>query len=76
MFQRINDYTELLFPEKLLREGSVIEQMVTMIPEEDWTDQVQINGWLYQYYNTEPKDQVFANQPRSCLKQKYMTVNL
>ena len=61
MFQRIDDYTELLLPDYLLREGSVIEQMVTTIPEEDWTDQVQIIGWLYQYYNTEPKDKVFAD---------------
>ena len=60
MFQRIEDYTELLLPDYLLREGSVIEQMVTTIPEKDWTDQVQIIGWLYQYYNTEPKDNVFA----------------
>ena len=61
MFQRIEDYTELLLPDYLLREGSVIEQMVTTIPENDWTDQVQIIGWLYQYYNTEPKDKVFAD---------------
>ena len=61
MFTRIEDYTELLFPENLLREGSVAEQLVSAIPEEDWTDQVQIIGWLYQYYNTEPKDRVFAN---------------
>ena len=61
MFQHISDFTELLFPDNLLREGSVIEQMVSMIPEEDWTDQVQIIGWLYQYYNTEPKDTVFAD---------------
>ena len=61
MFQRIDDYTELLFPEHLLREGSVLEQLVTMIPQEDWLDAVQIIGWLYQYYNAEPKDQVFAN---------------
>ena len=61
MFQRIEDYTELLLPDYLLRESSVIEQMVTTIPEEDWTDQVQIIGWLYQYYNTEPKDKVFAD---------------
>ena len=64
MFQRISDYTELLFPDNLLREGSVIEQMVTTIPESDWTDQVQIIGWLYQYYNIEPKDKVFADQKR------------
>ena len=61
LFQKIADYTELLFPDNLLREGSTIEQMIALIPEEDWTDQVQIIGWLYQYYNTEPKDQVFAN---------------
>ncbi len=60
MFQRISDFTELLFPDNLLREGSVIEQMVAMIPEEDWTDQVQIIGWLYQFYNIEPKAVVFS----------------
>lgn len=61
VFQKIADYTELLFPDNLLREDSVIEQMVTQIPENDWKDQVQIIGWLYQYYNTEPKDKVFAD---------------
>lgn len=60
MFEKISDYTELLFPDNLLREGSVIEQMITLIPEEDWMDQVQIIGWLYQYYNSEKKDEVFA----------------
>ena len=61
MFTRIADYTELLFPDNLLREGSVIEQMISMIPEDDWKDVVQIIGWLYQYYNAEPKDKVFEN---------------
>lgn len=60
MFQKIEDCTELLLPDKLLREGSVIEQMITLIPEEDWKDAVQIIGWLYQYYNSEKKDEVFA----------------
>jgi len=60
LFETIADYTELLFPDNLLRAGSVIEQMVTTIPEDDWKDAVQIIGWLYQYYNTEPKDEVFA----------------
>ena len=60
MFTRIEDYTELLFPDNLLREGSIIEQMISMIPEEDWKDAVQIIGWLYQYYNSEKKDDVFA----------------
>lgn len=61
MFQKIADYTELLFPDNLLREGSIIQRMVSDIPEDGWKDQIQIIGWLYQYYNTEPKDKVFAN---------------
>lgn len=61
MFERIGGWTELLFPKNLLREDSVIAHMVEDIPEADWQDQVQIIGWLYQYYNTEPKDKVFAN---------------
>lgn len=60
MFQKISDYTELLLPDNLLRDGSVIQQMVEMIPEDDWKDAVQIIGWLYQYYNSEKKDDVFA----------------
>ena len=60
MFPKLEDYTELLLPDYLLRTGSIIEQMVTMIPESDWTNSVQIIGWLYQYYNSEPKDLVFA----------------
>jgi len=70
MFQRIADYTELLFPDNLLREGSVIEQMVSVIPEEDWTDQVQIIGWLYQYYNTEPKAAVFDRHSGTKIKKE------
>lgn len=60
MFQKIADYTELLFPDNLLREGSVVQQMIELIDEEDWKDAVQIIGWLYQYYNSEKKDDVFA----------------
>ena len=60
MFQRIADYTELLLPDNMLREGSVIQQMIELIPEDDWKDAVQIIGWLYQYYNSEKKDDVFA----------------
>ena len=60
MFQTIADYTELLLPDNLLREGSVIEQMFSQIPEDNWQDAVQIIGWLYQYYNSEKKDDVFA----------------
>ena len=58
MFEKIANWTELLFPANLLRSDSVIARMVSDIPEEDWTDQVQIIGWLYQYYNTELKEQI------------------
>lgn len=60
MFQRIADYTELLFPDNLLRDGSAIQRMIEWIPEDDWKDAVQIIGWLYQFYNSEPKAEVFA----------------
>lgn len=63
MFQRIADYTELLLPDYLLREGSVLEQMISIIPEENFdmnsaTGQVEIIGWLYQYYISEKHDSV------------------
>ena len=61
LFEQIGGWTELLFPRNLLREDSIIARMVKDIPQQDWQDQVQIIGWLYQYYNTEPKDKVFAN---------------
>ena len=60
MFETISNWTELLFPANLLRSDSVLDRMVTEIPEEDWRDAVQIIGWLYQYYNTELKDDTFA----------------
>ncbi|WFF73564.1 BREX-1 system adenine-specific DNA-methyltransferase PglX [Proteiniclasticum sp. QWL-01] len=55
MFERMGGFTELLLPNNILKQDSVLGHMVTDIPEEDWTDQVQIIGWLYQYYNTELK---------------------
>ena len=58
MFQKLNDYTELLLPDGLLRDDSVIDVMIREIPEEDWKEQVQIIGWLYQYYNEERKNEV------------------
>lgn len=60
MFEKISNWTELLFPANLLRSDSVIGRMVSEIEEEDWQDAVQIIGWMYQYYNTELKDDTFA----------------
>ena len=60
MFERMGGYTEMLLPNNILKPDSVLGRMVTDIPEEDWQDAVQIIGWLYQYYNTELKDDTFA----------------
>lgn len=60
MFEKISNRTELLFPANLLRSDSVLGHMISDIPEEDWLDAVQIIGWLYQYYNSELKDDTFA----------------
>lgn len=60
MFERMGGYTEMLLPNNILRQDSVLGHMVSDIPEEDWQDAVQIIGWLYQYYNTELKDDTFT----------------
>lgn len=60
MFEEINDYTEILLPNNLLQEDSIIGLLVTMIDEDDWKGQVEIIGWLYQFYISEKKDEVFA----------------
>ena len=60
MFEKISDYTELLLPDNLLEEGSVIRKMVEDIEENDWKEEVEIIGWMYQYYISEKKDEVFA----------------
>jgi hypothetical protein len=48
VFEEISDYTELLLPDNLLAEGSIIRDLVESIDEEDYKDQVEIIGWLYQ----------------------------
>lgn len=62
MFASISDYKSLLMPNNLLREDSVIGRMITDIDEDSWNDQVQIIGWLYQYYNSELKDVVMKKK--------------
>lgn len=59
MFEKLGSYTEMLLPNNILKPDSVLGRLVTDIPEEDWKDAVQIIGWMYQYYNTEPKQAVF-----------------
>lgn len=61
VFEEIADYTELLLPDNLLSEGSVVRDLVESIEEDDYKDQVEIIGWMYQYYISEKKDEVFAD---------------
>ena len=55
LFERVDDPTELLLPDNLLSTDSVIRHMVSEIPEEDW-EEVEIIGWLYQFYISEKKE--------------------
>jgi hypothetical protein len=64
LFERIDDETELLLPDNLLRTDSIIAQLVTAIPEEDWQE-VEIIGWLYQFYISEKKDEVIGKVVKS-----------
>ena len=60
MFERLGSYTELLLPNNILKADGILGRLVSDIPEEDWHDQVQIIGWLYQYYNEELKEETYA----------------
>lgn len=65
MFETIHDYKVLLFPENLLRNESVLGRLIFDIDEDSWLDQVQIIGWMYQYYNSELKDIVMKKKSYS-----------
>ncbi len=60
MFEKIEDYTELLFPEKLLHVDSIVKDINGMIPVDDWRE-VEIIGWIYQDYIAPKKDKVFKD---------------
>ena len=59
MFEKLGTYTEMLLPNNILKQESALAHLVKDIDEDDWKDAVQIIGWMYQYYNTEPKQAVF-----------------
>ena len=61
LFEQVDDYMPLLLALSFTDKDGVVCHLVNDISESDWQDAVQIVGWLYQYYNTEPKEQVFAN---------------
>lgn len=61
LFEKINDYTDLLLPDDLLSTESIITKTVNALSIEDCENSVEIIGWLYQYYISEKKDEVFAS---------------
>lgn len=63
VFDRVGSAMELLLPDGLLRQDSVIDRLVTSISEEDW-ERVEILGWMYQYYNAEVKDAFFKSKAK------------
>ncbi|HGM9927497.1 TPA: BREX-1 system adenine-specific DNA-methyltransferase PglX [Providencia stuartii] len=64
LFDALDDETELLLPDNLMRTDSILRGLVDGIPEEDW-QQVEVIGWLYQFYISEKKDQVIGKVVKS-----------
>lgn len=66
LFEKTSDYTELLLNLSVIDQDGVVYHLVHDIPEEDFNvsegGQVEIIGWMYQYYNTEPKNDAFAKK--------------
>ena len=66
-FERISDFAELLLPDQLLANGSVIRDLVESIDEEDFREEFEIIGWMYQYYVSDKKDEI-SKGPKKKLK--------
>ena len=68
LFEQTSDYTELLLSLSVVDQEGVVYRLVHDIAEEDFNvekgGQVEIIGWLYQYYNTEPKNAAFAKKSK------------
>ncbi len=64
MFEAIDDATELLLPDNLTKTDSLLKGLVQEIPEEDW-ENIEVIGWLYQFYISEHKDAVIGKVVKS-----------
>ncbi len=73
MFEVISNYTEILFPNYLLKDDSILGELVNRIPEEDWTDAVQIIGWLFEGYVFEQRE--ILRKEVTITKKSMATVN-
>lgn len=74
LFEKESDHTELLLAVSFIDKDGVVYRLVHEIPEEDFNveigGQVEIIGWLYQYYNTEPKAKVFSRTSGTKIKKE------
>ena len=61
LFEETEDYMELLLNISFTNDDGVIRRLIDTISEDDFKDQVEIIGWLYQFYNSELKDETFAD---------------
>lgn len=64
LFEALDDATELLLPDNLLRTDSPIARLVNDIEENDW-EEVEVIGWIYQFYISEKKDEVIGKVVKS-----------
>lgn len=64
LFERIDDETELLLPDNLLHTDSLVRRLVRDIPEENWQE-IEVIGWIYQFYISEKKDEVIGKVVKS-----------
>ncbi len=74
LFEKTNDYTELLLSVSVVDQDGVVYRLTHDIDEDDFNiekgGQVEIIGWLYQYWNTEPKDAVFGRPSGQKIKKE------
>ncbi|MDK9756646.1 BREX-1 system adenine-specific DNA-methyltransferase PglX [Vibrio sp. D173a] len=59
MFEALDDATELLLPDNLTKTDSILKDLVNDIPEDNWQE-IEVIGWLYQFYTSEHKDAVIG----------------
>ncbi|WP_305815129.1 BREX-1 system adenine-specific DNA-methyltransferase PglX [Photobacterium leiognathi] len=59
MFEALDDATELLLPDNLTKTDSILKDLVNDIPEDNWQE-IEVIGWLYQFYISEHKDAVIG----------------
>ncbi|GAJ78761.1 putative type II restriction enzyme methylase subunit [Vibrio sp. JCM 18905] len=59
MFEKLDDATELLLPDNLTKTDSILKELVNDVPEDNWRE-IEVIGWLYQFYISEHKDAVIG----------------